>query len=112
MGSTFFCCSCVGPGCGFCSCWFWGILASGTLEIERGGLEKESLVLVIIDAAARGGTEVIEKLLLAADAWEKAGLEFDHLSMLIKSAENSSHFYHLSSFSNQACSACLTQIAR
>ena len=31
--------------------------------------------------------------------------------MLIKSAENASHFYHISSFSNQACSACLTQIA-
>ena len=31
---------------------------------------------------------------------------------MIKSAENPSHFYHLSSFSNQACSACLTQIAR
>ena len=29
--------------------------------------------------------------------------------MLIKSAENPSHFYHLSSFSYQACSACLTQ---
>ena len=22
MASTFFCCSSVGPGCGFCSCWF------------------------------------------------------------------------------------------
>ena len=32
--------------------------------------------------------------------------------MLIKSAENPSHFYHLSSFSNRTCSACLTQIAR
>ena len=30
--------------------------------------------------------------------------------MLIKSAENPSHFYHLSGFSNQACSACLTQV--
>ena len=49
--------------------------ASGTLEIEGGGLEKE-LVLVIIDAAAGGGTEVIEELLLAADAWERARLEF------------------------------------
>ena len=39
-------------------------------------------------------------------------IHFDQLSMLIKSAENPSHFYHLSSFSNQACSACLTQIAR
>ena len=75
MASPFFCCSSVGPGCGFCSYWFWGILASGTLEIEGGGLEKE-LVLVIIDAAAGGGTEVIEELLLAADAWERAGLEF------------------------------------
>ena len=75
MASTFFCCSSVGPGCGFCSCWFWGILASGTLEIEGGGLEKE-LVLVIIDFAAGGGNEVIEELLLAADAWERAGLEF------------------------------------
>ena len=39
-------------------------------------------------------------------------IHFDQLSMLIKSAENPSHFYHLSSFNNQACSACLTQIAR
>ena len=39
-------------------------------------------------------------------------IHFDQLSMLVKSAENPSHFYHLSSFSNQACSACLTQIAR
>ena len=61
----------MGPGCGFSSCWFCGILASGTLEIERGGLEKEQ-VLVIIDAAASGGTEVIEDLVLAADAWEGA----------------------------------------
>ena len=30
--------------------------------------------------------------------------------MLIKSAENLSHFYHLSSFSNQAYSECLTLI--
>ena len=30
--------------------------------------------------------------------------------MLIKSAENPSHFYHLSSFSNQACSACLIDL--
>ena len=34
------------------------------------------------------------------------------ISTLIKSAENPSHFYHLNSFSNQACSACLNQIAR
>ena len=39
-------------------------------------------------------------------------IHFDQLSMLIKSAENPSHFYHLSSFSIRACSACLTQIAR
>ena len=39
-------------------------------------------------------------------------IHFDQLSMLIKSAENPSHFYHFSSFSNQACSACFTQNAR
>ena len=39
-------------------------------------------------------------------------IHLDQLSMLIKSAENPSHFYHLSSFSNQASSMCLTQIVR
>lgn len=34
------------------------------------------MVLVISDAAARGGTKVMEELLLATDAWARAGLEF------------------------------------